>query len=137
MRTLLIAIALSTAVHPSAFGQTQPLACEGRIATVRVSEIKPEGSVSGFLAAVAAHKAWYVSHGVTNDEILAMPVINRDATTRAQSYSDKQFMSFHIHGSRQPGPKHDDAYEAFVKLYRDNSDIKSEYNICLPNLSPK
>jgi hypothetical protein len=113
--------------------QSAPLACDGRIATVRVSEIKPEGTVDGFLAAVAAHKAWTISHGVTNDEIYATRIILRDEKTREQTYSTKQLMTFHIHGSRQPGPKHDEAYDAFVKLYRDNSDIKSEYNICLPN----
>jgi hypothetical protein len=34
----------------------------------------------------------------------------------------------HIHGSNEPDPKHDEAYDAFVKLYRDNSDIKSAYS---------
>ena len=81
---------------------------------------------------MAAHKAWTISHGVTNDEIYATRIILRDEKTREQTYSTKQLMTFHIHGSRQPGPKHDEAYDAFVKLYRDNSDIKSEYNICLP-----
>lgn len=136
MRNLFLAIALFT-LPALLLAQGEPLACDGRIATVRVSEIKPGGSAGGFMAAVAAHKAWYVAHGVTNDEIFATRVILRDATTRAQSYSEKEFMTFHIHGSRQPGPKHDDAYEAFVKLYRENSDIKSEYNICLPNPTQK
>src|SRR5579863_8045963 len=132
MRTIVILSALSIS---SAFltAQSTPLACDGRIATVRVSEIKPTGSVEGFLAAVAAHKAWTISHGLTNDEIFATRVILRDEKSREQTYSTKELMTFHIHGSRQPGPKHDEAYDAFVKLYRDNSDIKSAYDICLPN----
>ena len=132
MRQLLILAALS--IFPAFLpAQTPPLACDGRIATVRVSEIKPTGSVEGFLAAVAAHKAWTLSHGITNDEIFATRVILRDEKTHEQTYSTKELMTFHIHGSRQPGPKHDEAYDAFVKLYRDNSDIKSAYDICLPN----
>jgi hypothetical protein len=114
-----------------------PLACDGHLATVRVSEIKAGGSVDGFLAAVAAHKAWYASHGVQGDQIFATRISIRDEKTRARSYSDKQLMTFHIHGSTQPGPKHDEAYDAFVKLYRDNSDIKSEHDICMPNLPVK
>jgi hypothetical protein len=87
--------------------------------------------------AVAAHKAWVFSHGLTKDEIVTVPVIVRDDTTHTRSYSDKQFLSIHIHGSSEPDPKHDEAYDAFVKMYRDNSDIKSAYDVCLPNTSLK
>jgi len=134
---LLLTLLLAPLTHSKA--QSASLACEGRIATVRVSEIKAGGTVDGFLAAVAAHKAWYAAHGMAAEQIFATRVIVRDEKTRAQSYSDKQFLTFHIHasapGQAQPGPKHDEAYDAFVKLYRDNSDIKSEYNMCMPNLS--
>jgi hypothetical protein len=104
---------------------------------VRISEIKAGGSVEGFLAAVAAHKAWFVSHGVASDQIFATRIVVRDEKTRARSYSDRQFMTFHIHGSAGPAPKHDEAYDAFVKLYRDNSDIKEEHDICMPALPLK
>ncbi len=117
--------------------QPAPLACDGRLATVRISEITASGSVRGFMAAVAAHKAWVSSHGLTKDEIVTVPVIDRDEATHARSYSNKQFFSIHIHGSNGPEPKHDDAYEAFVKMYRDNSDIKSAYDICVPDGSLK
>jgi hypothetical protein len=129
MRNLLIALFISSACL---FAQ---VACDGRIATVRVSEIKEGGTAAGFLAAVAAQKAWYASHGAAGDEIFASPVILRDAKTRAQSYSDKQFITFHVRGSNKQGaPQHDEAYDAFVKLFRDNSEIKSEYNVCWPAL---
>jgi hypothetical protein len=121
----------------SLFAQTSSFACDGRTATVRISEITPTGSVKGFMAAVAAHRAWVFSHGLTKDEITTVPVIIRDEKTRARSYSDKQFWSIHIHGSNAADPKHDEAYDAFVKMYRDNSDIKSAYDICLPNGSLK
>ena len=87
--------------------------------------------------AVAAHRAWVFSHGLTKDEIITVPVIVRDDKTHARSYSDKQFWSIHIHGSNGPEPKHDEAYDAFVKMYRDNSDIKSAHDICLPTGSLK
>ncbi len=136
MRKLLFAIALLTCSVPL-FAQTAPLACDGRHATVRISELTPNGSVKGFMDAVAAHKAWVSSHGLTKDEIITAPVIVRDAKTQERAYSDKQFWSIHIHGSNGPGPKHDEAYDAFVKMYRDNSDIKSEYDICVPGSFPK
>lgn len=117
--------------------QTAPLACDGRRATVRISEITPGGSVKGFMEAVAAHRAWLFSHGLTKDEVTTVPVIDRDEKTHTRSYSNKQFWSIHIHGSNEPEPKHDEAYDAFVKMYRDNSDIKSAYDICLPSSSFK
>ena len=117
----------------SLLAQTAPLVCEGRRATVRISEIIPGGSVKGFMDAVAAHRAWVLSHGLTKDEIISVPVIVRDQTTHARSYSDKQFWSMHIHGSNGTDPKHDEAYDAFVKMYSHNSEIKSSYDICLPD----
>ena len=29
--------------------------------------------------------------------------------------------------------QHDKAYDAFVTMYRDNSDFKSAYDVCAPN----
>src|SRR6202162_1982572 len=123
MRKLLLGFALLTC-SVSVSAQNAPLACDGRHATVRISEITPNGTVKGFMDAVAAHKAWVVSHGLSKDEIVTVPVIVRDETTHARSYSGKQFWSIHIHGSNEPDPQHDEAYDALVKMYRDNSDIK-------------
>jgi len=89
------------------------------------------------MEAVAAHRAWLFSHGLSKDEVITVPVIVRDEKTNARSYSDKEFWSIHIHGSNDAEPKHDAAYDAFVKMYRDNSDIKSAYDVCLPNSSLK
>ncbi len=116
--------------------QNAPLACEGRPATVRVSEVKATGTKAGFLAAVAAHQAWFAGKGV-GDIVFAEPLIVRDEKTKARSYSDKVYMTFHIRTPGTAAPKHDEAYAAFVKLYQENSEIKSEYDICLPNYDKK
>jgi hypothetical protein len=136
MRTLLVSLAFLT-FSLSLWAQSAPLPCDGRRATVRISDITAAGSVKGFMDAVAAHRAWFFSHGLTKDEITTVPVIVRDDKTKARSYSDKQFLSIHIHGSAGPEPKHDEAYDAFVKMYRDNSDIKYTYDVCLPDNSFK
>ena len=108
-------------------------ACDGNFATVRVSAITSAGSMEGFLKAVAAHREWYRSHGQGDHEIFAARIVVRDETTRAQSYSGKEAMTYHVYpASCRPEPEHDAAYEAFVKLYRDNSDIKQQYSICMP-----
>jgi len=136
MRKLLLASTL-LACSVTLFAQGPSLVCDGRRATVRISDITATGTAKGFMDAVAAHRIWLASHGLTKDEVITVPLIVRDEQTRVRSYSDKQFWSIHIHGSKDPEPKHDEAYDAFVKMYRDNSDIKSAYDICLPNSSLK
>ena len=102
------------------------------MATVRVSEIPKTGSLEGFMKAVAAHAEWYKSHG-TEDKVIAVRIVVRDEATKGQKYSETQVMTYHISPAvYKPGPAHDDAYEAFVKLYRDNSEIKQQYNVCMP-----
>jgi hypothetical protein len=136
MRKLLLTSILLTC-SVTLFAQSPSLVCDGRRATVRISEITASGSPKGFMEAVAAHRGWLASHGLTKDEVITVPVIVRDEQTKVRSYSDKQFWSVHIHGSNSPEPKHDEAYDAFVKMYRENSDIKSAYDICLPSSSLK
>jgi hypothetical protein len=136
MRKLFLASTLLTFLTGS-LAQNPPLTCDGRRATVRISEITATGTAKGFMEAVSAHRAWLSSHGLTKDEVITVPVIDRDEKTKARSYSDKQFWSMHIHGTPGPEPKHDEAYDAFVKMYRDNSDIKSAWDICLPNSALK
>lgn len=109
-------------------------ACDGNYVTVRVSEIKPGGSIKGFLDAVAAHKAWYRANGITDNDIFAVRVIVQDEKTKAFSYSDKEIMTYHVN---PPGPartpkRGDAAWNAYVKMYRDNSDIKTELMTCMP-----
>ena len=57
MRKLWLALALLT-ISATLFAQNTPLKCDGRRATVRISEITPNGTAQGFMDAVAAHKAW-------------------------------------------------------------------------------
>ena len=129
MKTLVVLLA---AFVSAAFAQS-PVKCDGEIATVRVSEIKAGGSMEGFMKAMDAHLAWYRSHGVTDNQIYGAPVIVRDEKTKERKYSDKEMMTFHVNPpSGDRDPKKDDAYEAFVKMYRDNSDIKFTYSVCLP-----
>jgi hypothetical protein len=130
MRTVLFLVALAAL---PAFAQPAPPACDGDIAVVRISEIKPAGSVQGFMAAVAAHKAWYRAHGITNNDVFAVRVVDeQDPTT----YSNKVVLTYHINPPTAPVSR-DEAYENYVKLYRDNSEIKTTYVTCMPKLLRK
>ena len=136
MRIAIVLAALAALQIPSALAQGMP-ACSGDVDIVRISTIKP-GAMQGFMAAVAAHKAWYRSHGFNDNVIVAARVIVRDEKTKALSYSETEVVTQHL---RPPGPektasKHDAAWDAYVKQYRDTSDLKSEYTTCMPKLAP-
>lgn len=117
----------------------KPLACNGSVAIVRVSEIKAGGTMEGFMNAVAAHRAWYRNNGITDNEIYAARVIVRDEHTGVESYSDTEVLTFHINppAAERTPKRGDDAWNAYVKMYRDNSDLKSEYMTCMPKNASK
>ncbi|HLX46551.1 MAG TPA: hypothetical protein VKR43_24050 [Bryobacteraceae bacterium] len=124
---------LLTLASQAIFSQTP--ACDGNIVIVRVSEIKP-GHMDGFMAAVEAHKAWYRANGIKDNEMVVSRVIVRDKDG-TQSYSDKEVLTYHVN---PPGPartpnRGDAAWNAYVKQYRDSSDLKSEYMTCMPKHS--
>jgi hypothetical protein len=137
MRFGIFLAALAAFQVPSAFAQNATPACDGDIAIIRISTIKP-GRMPAFLAAVAAHKAWYRNHGFKENVIVASRVMVRDDKTGVSKYSDAEVITYHIRppGSAQTQSKKDSAWDAYVKQYRDASDIKNEYLTCMPKLAP-
>lgn len=137
MRTAIFLAALAALQIPAALAQSGLPACKGDIAVVRVSTIKP-GAMEGFMAAVAAHKAWYRDHGFKDNVIVASKVMVEDESTHTIKYSDTEVVTYHIRppGSAQTQAKKDAGWDAYVKQYRDTSDIKSEYMTCMPKLVP-
>jgi len=137
MRGALFLAAFAALQVSSAFAQNALPACDGDIAVVRISAIKP-GAMPGFLAAVAAHKAWYRSHGFNDNVIVTSRVILTDDKTGAMKYSDAEVVSYHVRppGGKETEAKKDAAWDAYVKQYRDTSDIKNSYLTCMPKLVP-
>jgi hypothetical protein len=121
---------------PVISGQDAPAApampaCDGVLNILRVSEITPGASMEKFKAAVTAQQDWYKSHGFP-DVIFAAPVIVRDPTTHAESYSSNEMITYHYIKPGGASPKHDEAWDAFVKMYNETSTIKETYGQCVP-----
>jgi hypothetical protein len=106
-------------------------ACDGVLSIVRLSEITPTGSMDKFMAAVAAHQAWYTSHGFP-DVIFAAKVMARDPQSGSFAYSDKQVLTFHYSKPGGQPPVRDAGWDAYVKLYNDTSTIKEATLSCVP-----
>jgi hypothetical protein len=135
MRTVVLTAVWALLSLPVVAQQNLP-ACDGEITVVRVSKIKPGGSMNGFMQAVAAHLAWYRSHGFKDNRIVAARVLEPEAPGGKFGYSEKTVLTYHFNPpgmSNTPG-RGDEAWKAYVKLYRDNSDIQSEYVTCMPKL---
>jgi hypothetical protein len=139
MRYTLLLFSLLALHTAPALAQNKLPACNGDIAIVRVSEITPGGTMKGFLDAATAHEAWYRKNGVKDNEIVVSRVIEKDEKTGAMKYSEKEVLTYHINppdASRTPN-RGDADWNAYVKMYRDNSDLKSEYVTCMPKHDKK
>jgi hypothetical protein len=139
MRSVILLLLTTAAAVQSASVQAQGAApaCFGDVMTIRISQIKPGGTVQGFLKAVEAHKSWYRANGITDNDIVAARVFVRDDKTgQPTKYSDTEILTLHLRPpatSRTPN-RNDAAFQTFVKQYRDNSDLKTEYLACVPRL---
>ncbi len=106
--------------------------CKGQVAIIRVSTLKPTGTRAAFDKAVADQIAWYRGHGVTDNKIVTADVI--DMGMGMPMASAKEIMTIHYDPPAAKGaqPAIDDGYKAFVKEFRDNTDITVEKTVCLP-----
>jgi hypothetical protein len=134
MRLALLLSAFTVFSATSALAQNASAACDGDITVIRVSTIKPGGSLQQFLEAVAANKAWYRANGVNDNDIFAARELVRDSASGTMKYSDTEVLTYHVRPparARVPN-RGDAAWNAFVKLFQENSEIKTEYQVCVP-----
>jgi hypothetical protein len=129
-------VCLALSVSPSVAQDPMP-ACDGDITIVRVSRIKPNGSIKGFIDAATAHEAWYRSNGITANQIIVARVFARDEATKTMKYSDTEVLSYHVRPPQRPPNASDAAWKAYVKQYQDNSEIVAEYFTCMPKPAGK
>ena len=138
MRKILFALSCLTALSgtPLFAQSTNAAKCEGDPAIVRVTQLKPTSSYQAFLKAQDAHIAWYRKNGFTDNLIYSSRVVIADEKAKTMKYSDTEILAFHVRPPMGDGiPAKDQAgWDAYVKLYRDSSDIKTEYPVCLPKV---
>jgi len=104
--------------------------CDGQLVTMRVSKLKPGGSMAGLIEAFKANAAWYKAKGLTDNSFAMAPVmLPVDGTMKP---SVDQLVTLHVNGVKAPEHKDDAAWAAFVDKYKANSTIASETRMCLP-----
>jgi len=127
LRTILVAASLLTTTAANA-QMANPCPDGTNPATIRHSKIKPGGWTT-FAKAVAAHNAWYVSHGDPTRTTL-IRVLTRGGSGPA--VSDAEAMTITRYGATKPQATRDAAYSAFTDLYRQSSEMADETRVCLP-----
>ena len=110
-------------------GTAAQAACNGDLVAVRVSKLKPGGSMAGLLDAAKDNGAWYGAHGLKADRFATAPVYEQADGEPKPSVT--RLMTFHVYGT-DTKPKHDAAWNAFVAKYKANSTIESENRVCVP-----
>jgi hypothetical protein len=126
MLAALVAVILPGAV---AAQSAAPAACKtGELTRVRLSKIKPGGTMAGFNQAVAAHIAWYKAHGFKMTQRVAPVLVTANGK---QQVSRDEVMTFSA-GDNVPRDKHDGGWDAFVAKYRANSTVEKETIVCMP-----
>jgi len=130
MRWIILAAAAAVVLPNAAAAQRNPAgACsQGELTRIRLSKIKPGGSIAGFREAVAAHTRWYQAHGYRIEQRIAPVLVSSKGKT---SVSPDEVMTFASSDS-VPREKHDAGWAAFVAKYRANSDVERERVVCLP-----
>lgn len=127
----LCAVLVSPAAAQTESARPEVPACDGIYNILRISEITPTGSIEKFMEAVAAHQAWYASHGYP-DIVFAARVVERDPGTNTITLSNKTVLTYHYSKGPVPPAAHDAAWDAYVKLYNETSTIKETHMNCVP-----
>lgn len=101
----------------------------GELVSLRINAIKP-GAKAEYEKAAREHLAWYRSHGFQNNRLLSGPVITGNPA-EGWSASETEYASVHIDAPGVPREKRDAGWDAYVKAYRDSSDLSVDKFVCL------
>lgn len=134
---IILALTASPALAQQQPDGQQPTAAQagtcpgGDMTTVRVSQLKPGGTVEGLRKAMADHARWYADHGFTADKFAVGQVMAYDRALRRRAPAKDRFVMLHWHTSDVPRAKQDAAWQAYVAQYAANSRIESTTVVCM------
>jgi hypothetical protein len=123
----------SVAAAAPAPGKFAAPPCDGDVAVLRLIELTPTGSMGGYLEAVMRNLGWFRAHGYGKDDMVVARVMVEDPATHQLTYSKTRVLSIHMRPPFMGGSTgHDAGWNVFHDLYQTNSNIVTEYNICIP-----
>lgn len=125
----LAAAGLLLSAHAAQAASSPDELCKGgQLVSLRTNTIKP-GAKAAYEKAAKDHIGWYRSHGYKTNRLLVGPVISGNGG--AWTASETEYASVHFDAPGVPKDKRDAGWDAYVKEYRDSSDIGVEKFVCL------
>ncbi|MBI1403805.1 MAG: hypothetical protein GC147_11395 [Porphyrobacter sp.] len=132
MRKMMLAALAALAVPAAAVAQSAeapaPVCATGEVTRIRMSKLKPGATMAQFEEAVAAHVAWYKTHGFAIDQRIAPVMRWKDGKPMISADEVMTFAS----GDNVPREKRDKGWTDFVAKYRAVSDVAFEQVVCMP-----
>jgi hypothetical protein len=99
-------------------------------AMVRISTVKPTGSIEGYKEAVRDQLKWYRDHGYMTAEVTAYPVVETPDQGKSWAVSKTHILSIHKNRPVAPQQKQDPSWDAVTAKLVANVDITSDTYFC-------
>ena len=109
--------------------------CDGVISILRISDYVEGGSEAGLREAAAAHQKWYRDHGVSDNDQVVVPVMAYDEESDSSVVDATRVATLHVNSpASDPSDeaRGDEGWKNFVALYEENTSVKAQYLLCLP-----
>ncbi len=129
-----VAVIISMFIGNPAFAQEADV-CDGVISILRISNYVGTGTEEGLREASSKHDAWYKSHGVTENKQVVIPLLQYDRGTDSYTKDSSRVSTLHLNSvvqTKSQEHKGDAAWNEFIALYNENTEIKESMIICLP-----
>jgi hypothetical protein len=129
-RIFVVALAVAAVAQPALAQNLCPN--DTSPAVIRLSKLKPGGTMDGVRKAVADHAAWYKSHGYAADRIFLAPAIVPVADKPGSfELAPDQYYTVHLKAVNVTKDKQDAAWAAYVAEYNQNSEIVHTDVLCV------
>ncbi|TCO69139.1 hypothetical protein [Chromatocurvus halotolerans] len=109
--------------------------CDGVISILRISDYVEGGSEAGLKEASLAHQKWYRDNGVSDNEQIVVPLMKYDEESDSLLSDSTRVATLHVNapaGEPADEAKGDEGWDQFVALYGQNTSVKEQYFLCLP-----
>lgn len=136
-RVLMSVIAVASLVLGASAVAQETSECDGVISILRISNYVDTGTEEGLREASSKHDAWYKSHGVTGNKQVLIPLLQYDRETDSFKKDSSRVATIHLNSVVSvKSQEHigDAAWNEFITLYNENTEIAESMIVCLPEL---
>ncbi len=135
-RGLMSVVAVASLILVTSAVAQETSECDGVISILRISNYVDTGTEEGLREASSKHDAWYKSHGVTGSKQVMIPLLQYDSETDSFKKDSSRVATLHLNSvvsAKSQEHIGDAAWNEFIALYNENTEIAESVIACLPN----